>query len=179
MSVDNKPHSGEPIAVEDVNFDGKKILRFTDAWYNYFNSVDQNINVTITQNILNQTMADSAGYTPDVAIEIDELKATVSSLFSTVRELMDIFSQVSAEVTPRHETESLISQEYARPGHTHSLCDIENYTDEILSYTVATLPEVPSSKIKLIFVSNESGGAVIAFSDFTNWRRVTDRAIVS
>lgn len=30
-----------------------------------------------------------------------------------------------------------------------------------------------------IYVSNESGGAVVAFSDGTNWRRVTDRAIVS
>lgn len=31
----------------------------------------------------------------------------------------------------------------------------------------------------LIYVSNESGGAVPAFFDGTNWRRVTDRAIVS
>jgi len=45
-------------------------------------------------------------------------------------------------------------------------------------YTVAQLP---SSEIsgQLIFVSNESGGAVPAFSDGTNWRRVTDRVIVS
>ena len=31
----------------------------------------------------------------------------------------------------------------------------------------------------MIYVSNESGGAVIAFSDGTNWRRVTDRAVIS
>ncbi len=31
----------------------------------------------------------------------------------------------------------------------------------------------------LIFVYDEAGGAVLAFSDGTNWRRVTDRAIVS
>ena len=31
----------------------------------------------------------------------------------------------------------------------------------------------------LIFVHDEVGGAVLAFSDGTNWRRVTDRAIVS
>jgi hypothetical protein len=31
----------------------------------------------------------------------------------------------------------------------------------------------------LIYVSDEVGGAVPAFSDGTNWRRVTDRAIVS
>jgi hypothetical protein len=31
----------------------------------------------------------------------------------------------------------------------------------------------------LIFVSNEAGGAVLAFSDGAAWRRVTDRAVVS
>ena len=31
----------------------------------------------------------------------------------------------------------------------------------------------------LIFVTDEAGGAVLAFSDGTNWRRVTDRAVVS
>lgn len=46
------------------------------------------------------------------------------------------------------------------------------------SYTVATLPSA-SVAGKEIYVSNESGGAVPAFSDGTNWRRVTDRAIVS
>jgi hypothetical protein len=46
------------------------------------------------------------------------------------------------------------------------------------SYTVAGLPSA-SVAASLIYVSNESGGAVLAFSDGTNWRRVTDRAIVS
>ena len=31
----------------------------------------------------------------------------------------------------------------------------------------------------LIYVTNEVGGAVPAFSDGTDWRRVTDRAVVS
>jgi len=46
------------------------------------------------------------------------------------------------------------------------------------SYTVATLPGIPDDPA-FIFVSDESGGAVPAFSDGTNWRRVTDRAVVS
>ena len=46
------------------------------------------------------------------------------------------------------------------------------------SYTVSTLPSA-SVAGGMIYVSNESGGAVMAFSDGTNWRRVTDRAIVS
>ena len=46
------------------------------------------------------------------------------------------------------------------------------------SFTVGTLPN-PSVPGQMIFVSNESGGATMAFSDGTNWRRVQDRAIVS
>lgn len=45
------------------------------------------------------------------------------------------------------------------------------------TYTVGTVPAATAHRI--IYVSNESGGAVLAFSDGTNWRRVTDRAIVS
>lgn len=46
------------------------------------------------------------------------------------------------------------------------------------SYTVATVPPASPAGM-LIYVSNEVGGAVPAFSDGTNWRRVTDRAVVS
>ena len=53
-------------------------------------------------------------------------------------------------------------------------------------YVVAALPDatefgttgtLPFSS--MIFVSDETGGATLAFSDGTNWRRVQDRAIVS
>ena len=45
-------------------------------------------------------------------------------------------------------------------------------------YTVTTLPAATTAG-GVIYVSNETGGAVIAFSDGTNWRRSTDRAVVS
>lgn len=48
----------------------------------------------------------------------------------------------------------------------------------LTSYTVGTLPPVISAP-GMIFVSNESGGSVLAFSDGASWRRCTDRAIVS
>lgn len=46
-------------------------------------------------------------------------------------------------------------------------------------YTVATLPTASLWEGAMIYVSDEAGGAVLAFSDNTNWRRCTDRAIVS
>lgn len=48
------------------------------------------------------------------------------------------------------------------------------------SYTVSGVPSASTSGAGAqIYVSNETGGAVTAFSDGTNWRRVTDRAIIS
>jgi hypothetical protein len=48
------------------------------------------------------------------------------------------------------------------------------------SYTVAGLGSLTANPAgQFVFCSNESGGSVPAFSDGTNWRRVTDRAIVS
>lgn len=50
---------------------------------------------------------------------------------------------------------------------------------QLPSYTVSTVPAAASFEGYIIYVSNESGGKVIAFSDGTNWRRCTDRAIIS
>jgi hypothetical protein len=48
----------------------------------------------------------------------------------------------------------------------------------VASYTVSGVPSA-STAGRVIYVSDESGGAVLAFSDGTNWRRVTDRAVIS
>ncbi len=55
------------------------------------------------------------------------------------------------------------------------------------SYCVADLPSAADwysaaareGRSAMIYVSDETGGAVPAFSDGANWRRVTDRSIVS
>jgi hypothetical protein len=54
------------------------------------------------------------------------------------------------------------------------------YPDQFVlpGYTTSTLPSA-SIVGSMIFVTNESGGSVPAFADGTNWRRVTDRAIVT
>jgi Protein of unknown function (DUF2793) len=49
----------------------------------------------------------------------------------------------------------------------------------VKGYTVATVPSAAAGAGQIIYVSNETGGAVLAFSDGTNWRRVTDRAVIS
>jgi hypothetical protein len=55
-----------------------------------------------------------------------------------------------------------------------------NLPIKLPSYTVGTVPSASTAGAGAhIHVTNETGGAVTAFSDGTNWRRVTDRAVIS
>lgn len=47
------------------------------------------------------------------------------------------------------------------------------------SFTVATVPDPTTSESRMIYVSDEVGGATIAFSDGISWFRVQDRVIIS
>jgi len=47
------------------------------------------------------------------------------------------------------------------------------------TYTVVGVPSAATYPRGIIYVSNEAGGAVLAFSDGSAWRRVTDRAVIS
>lgn len=50
---------------------------------------------------------------------------------------------------------------------------------QVLPVAKAALPSAATYVYGIIYVTDEAGGAVLAFSDGTNWRRVTDRAVVS
>lgn len=47
------------------------------------------------------------------------------------------------------------------------------------SYTVATVPAATAGAGQMVFVSDETGGATLAYSDGISWRRVADRAVIS
>lgn len=56
---------------------------------------------------------------------------------------------------------------------------IEGAALAMRAYTVATLPDAATWINAPAICTNEVGGRVPVFSDGTNWRRVTDRAIAS
>lgn len=60
-----------------------------------------------------------------------------------------------------------------------SVADDELLLFQAKTYTVATLPTAATYPRGIIYVSNETGGATLAFSDGSAWRRVQDRAVVS
>jgi hypothetical protein len=48
-----------------------------------------------------------------------------------------------------------------------------------LPTTVASLPSAANYTGSTIYVTDETGGSIPAFSDGTNWRRVSDLQVVS
>lgn len=49
----------------------------------------------------------------------------------------------------------------------------------LAQYAVADVPPAADYTAGLIYVSDETGGATLAFSDGTDWRRTADRAVIS
>lgn len=47
------------------------------------------------------------------------------------------------------------------------------------SFAVADLPTASLWEGSIVYVSDETGGAVLAFSNGTQWLRCTDRTVVS
>lgn len=47
------------------------------------------------------------------------------------------------------------------------------------SFTKTTMPDPADWIGGIIYVTNDVGGATVAFSDGTNWRRAADRNVIS
>jgi hypothetical protein len=68
---------------------------------------------------------------------------------------------------------------------THQLQALLESIQEVLNtgkqneYTVATVPDATQCEGCIIYVSDETGGATLAFSNNVNWLRVQDRVIIS
>jgi len=73
----------------------------------------------------------------------------------------------------------MIRREGLQPSTADSIQrEIDKYK-RLPEYTVATVPPAADHVREWAYISDETGGAVPAFSDGTNWRRVTDRAVIS
>jgi hypothetical protein len=64
-------------------------------------------------------------------------------------------------------------------GTTNLGASIFSLPPVVPTYIVSGVPSAATYARGIIYVSDETGGAVLAFSDGANWRRVTDRAIIS
>lgn len=73
----------------------------------------------------------------------------------------------------------MIRREGLQPSTADSIQREFDKLKRLTAYTVATVPPAADHTDELVIVTNEAGGRVPAFSDGTNWRRVTDRAVIS
>lgn len=87
-------------------------------------------------------------------------------------------TEVTAAITA-HEALSDPHPGYLTPAEGNAAYQQLGAIPILPTYTVATLPSAATYARGMIYVSDESGGAVVAFSDGTDWRRVTDRAVVT
>lgn len=65
------------------------------------------------------------------------------------------------------------------PSFARSIVRWLNELTKPRKYTVATLPDPAGYEGYTVYVSDETGGGTLAFSDGTDWRRAQDRNIVS
>lgn len=83
------------------------------------------------------------------------------------------------EAVALHRSDVIITEERQATEDFHLfLEDLVNGVNPSL-LTVATVPAAADNTGKMLFISDETGGATMAFSDGTDWRRVQDRAIIS
>lgn len=86
--------------------------------------------------------------------------------FTTIGEIVDDYGTIAEAATTTLDYGSVSADARRATGHD--------------SYTVAEAGAITGSTPgDMIFVSNEVGGATMAFYDGTNWRRIQDRAIIS
>jgi hypothetical protein len=104
-----------------------------------------------------------------------DIVPTVTSVRGT---LYGLRSQIAASPTGGGTAWNIYADGTA-PNKFGGYVEFDSYI-KLKSYTVATVPSASTAGAGAeIFVTDESGGAVPAFSDGTNWRRVTDRNIIS
>lgn len=72
-----------------------------------------------------------------------------------------------------------ITRKPTDPDYNRTLEQLIDETRRLPAYLKTEMPDPVANIDFLIIVTNEVGGRVPAFSDGTNWRRVTDRAVVS
>lgn len=142
---------------------------------------------------LSSTTAAGPVFTPDVAgyyvvtVTVGGSTAYILRLSVTQVAAVDTYEAVrfapkapTAVPTPPLGEAMFFSSTDARLVSKDTSGVVRPHASRLASYTVATLPSAATQGAGcMIYVSNELGGAVLAFSDGTVWRRCTDRAVVS
>lgn len=118
----------------------------------------------------NGSFEGSAGLTFDDTTDTLETGVVRGVIFEPITDYGDITESANMTIDYGAVTDT------ATKGDFEYLNETSGLTSD--SFTVDSLPDA-SQPGQMIYVSDEVGGPIMAFSDGSNWRRITDRAIVS
>lgn len=99
MSINIKPHQSEPFTVTEPDGYGGTVERVSDAWYNYLDSIDREVNFTIDQSINNVSFSQS-NHNFDSGAHMDRIDRTAFGIQANIASAL-----ASAPDTSRLERE--------------------------------------------------------------------------
>jgi|TARA_B110000444_G_C18833321_1_gene594463 hypothetical protein len=109
-----------------------------------------------------------------------EAKLTVGgSVSSILFETVSDYGAITTTATDSVDYGTLTGTVVALVNSDYGVVESSGGPVEFPRYTVSGVPDASAYIGHMVYVSNETGGPVMAFSDGTNWRRVTDRAVIS
>lgn len=142
----------------------------SQRWLDWFTKINNRINVVVTDH---NDLGNIQGGTSSERYHL------TAAQYSTAISLTNVHNDLSGlQGGTSSQYYHLTSSQHTSVGTL--ITNFGDYTAVVLpSYTVAGAPTASSYTGGLIYVSNEAGGATVAFSDGTNWRRVQDRTVIS
>ena len=121
-------------------------------------------------------LGSSGSFTYDEAEAKVTVGGTVSSiLFETVSD----YGAISTTATDSVDYGNLTDSVTALVNSDYGVVESSGGPVEFPRYTVSGVPDASAYVGHMIYITNETGGPNMAFSDGTSWRRVTDRAVIS
>ena len=125
---------------------------------------------------------DEGSFNGSSAFTYDESEAKLSvggSVSSILFETVSDYGAITASVTDSLDYGNLTDSVVALVNSDYGVVETSGGPVEFPRYAVLSVPDASAYIGHMIYVTNETGGTVMAFSDGTNWRRVTDRAVIS
>jgi len=109
-----------------------------------------------------------------------EAKLTVGgSVSSILFETVSDYGAITTTATDTLDYGTLTGSVVALVNSDYGVVETSGGPVEFPRYAVAQVPDASAYIGHMVYINNETGGPVMAFSDGTNWRRVTDRAVIS
>jgi hypothetical protein len=184
LAKDTKSESGVKVDLDDNNSDdlseGSTNLYYTDARVTSVLATQDSDDIKEGSTNLYYTDARAnsaidAKLTGNLTFGEVDASIVSSPIFETVSDYGLITSSTTNTIDYGLLTDTVV----ALVNSDYGVVETSGGPVEFPRYAVLSVPDASAYIGHMIYVTNDTGGPVMAFSDGTNWRRVTDRAVIS